>query len=206
MTLPSLINSTQNRELQSALNKGYSEISQALEFMKADIGVEIVPQDYPPKTFSVTYRKYFKSLKTASSSGIISGELEEGDNEGSTVKAYKNYKTYNLSQTVKTDIFDDGQILLSDGTLIMIENPNFSVPRLFIYVDVNGMNKKPNVFGRDLFTFEITSEGKLLPMGADGTTYTDTDKYCSKNSNDRLNGIACAAKALSDSDYFKKMY
>lgn len=86
----------------------------------------------------------------------------------------------------------------------MIENPSSSVPRLFISVDVNGMNKKPNVFGRDLFTFEITPEGKLLPMGAEGTTYTDTDKYCSKNSNDRLNGIACTAKALSDPDYFKK--
>lgn len=206
LTMPSLINSTQNRELQSALNKGYSEISQALEFMKTDIGTDIVPQDYPPKTFSVTYRKYFKSLKTDANSGIISGEHEDGDNETSSVKAYKNYKTYSLSQTVKTDFFDDGQILLSDGALIMIENPSSSVPRLFISVDVNGMNKKPNVFGRDLFTFEITSEGKLLPMGAEGTTYTDTDKYCSKNSNDRLNGIACTAKALSDPDYFKKMY
>ena len=106
LTMPSLINSTQNRELQSALNKGYSEISQALEFMKTDIGTDIVPQDYPPKTFSVTYRKYFKSLKTDSNSGIISGEHEDGDNETSAVKAYKNYKTYSLSQTVKTDFFD----------------------------------------------------------------------------------------------------
>ena len=130
--MPSLINSTQNRELQSALNKGYSEISQALEFMKTDIGTDILPQDYPPKTFSVTYRKYFKALKTDSNSGIISGEHEDGDNESSAVKAYKNYKTYSLSQTVKTDFFDDGQILLSDGTLIMIENPSSSVPRLFI--------------------------------------------------------------------------
>ena len=35
MTLPSLITRTQNKELQTALKKGYSEILQALEFMKA---------------------------------------------------------------------------------------------------------------------------------------------------------------------------
>ena len=71
---------------------------------------------------------------------------------------------------------------------------------------MNGEGKGPNVWGKDLFTFEITSEGKLLPMGADGTSYTDMSKYCSKSSNDKLNGIACTAKALSDPDYFKKMY
>lgn len=206
MTMPLLINSTQNRELQSALNKGYSEISQALEFMKIDTGTDIAPQDYPAYTFAPVYSKYFKSIKYSLHDGIISGEHEDGDNETSPVKVYKNYKTYSLSQTVKTDIFDDGQFLLNDGALVMIENPNFYPRRIFISIDINGMNKKPNVYGRDLFTFEITSEGKLLPMGAEGTTYTNTDKYCSKNSNDRLNGIACAAKALSDPDYFKKMY
>lgn len=29
------------------------------------------------------------------------------------------------------------------------------------------------------------------------------DKYCSLNSKDKYNGIACAQKARSESDYFK---
>ena len=207
MTLPSLITRTQNKELQTALKKGYSEILQALEFMKSDVGGDILPQDYPARTFSPIFSKYFKSLKTASISSILPGELEDGDSEDSVYKVYNNYKTYNNSQTIKADIFDDGQLILQDGALILIENPHIvGSGIIYISIDVNGMNKKPNVYGRDLFTFQLTSEGKLLPMGAEGTKYTNMDKYCSKNSNDRLNGIACAAKPLTDPDYFEKMY
>ena len=207
MTLPSLITRTQNKELQTALKKGYSEILQALEFMKSDVGGDILPQDYPARTFSPIFSKYFKSLKTASISSILPGELEDGDSEDSVFRVYNNYKTYNNLQTIKADIFDDGQLILQNGALILIENPHIvGSGIIYISIDVNGMNKKPNVYGRDLFTFQLTSEGKLLPMGAEGTKYTNMDKYCSKNSNDRLNGIACAAKALTDPDYFEKMY
>ena len=94
---------------------------------------------------------------------------------------------------------------MPDGSLILIENNGFS-GRIFITVDINGVNKKPNIWGRDLFTFEITSKGKLLPMGAEGTSYTNMSVYCSKNSKDTFNGIACTASALSDKYYFKKMY
>ena len=204
MTMPALINNSQNKELQSALNKGYSEISQALEFMKFDIGEDVLPINYPARTFAPEYSKYFKSLKSENISGIISGTSEEGDTSNEAV--FDNYKTYSKSQSVKTDIFDDGQILLEDGSLILIENPNFTPYRIYITIDVNGPNKKPNVWGRDLFTFQIISNGKLLPMGMDGTAYTDMDKYCSKNSNERINGIACTAKALSDPNFFKTMY
>ena len=204
MTMPALINNSQNKELQSALNKGYSEISQALEFMKADIGEDVYPINYPARTFAPEYSKYFKSLKSVGISGIISGTHEEGDT--STDSVFENYKTYSMSQTIKTEFFDDGQILLSDGTLILIENPNHVLPQIYITIDVNGPNKKPNVWGRDLFTFQIISDGKLLPMGMDGTAYTDMNKYCSKNSNERINGIACTAKALTDFNFFKKKY
>ncbi len=201
MTMPSIINNTQSKELRTALNKGYSEIYQALEFMKADIGMDVLPSNYANRDFAPVYSKYFKSVKSSSTSGIVSGVNEEG--ETGPIREFKDYKTYNGSNTVKTAIFDDGQIILADGTLIMIENPSYG-GTLYISIDVNGKEKRPNVYGRDLFTFQITDEGKLLPMGADGTDYTDMDRYCSKESNDRINGVACAAKALSDSDFFKK--
>ncbi len=203
MTMPVLINNAQNRELQAALKKGYSQLAQALEFMKSDLGEDILPQNYPAMTFAPVYRKYFKSLKTANGNPILSGKPDEETVSNAVI--YENYKTYNLSQTVKTEYFDDGQFILSDGTLIMIENPGGMAARqIYITIDVNGMNKKPNVYGRDLFTFQITNEGKFLPMGASGTGFTDENLYCSKDSNNRLNGIGCAAKALSDPDYFKK--
>ena len=204
MTMSSFISDSQNKELQVALNKGYSEISQALMFMKLDIGEDILPLNYPARTFAPVYSKYFRYVKSVSQTGIISGTKDDGDD--SPVLVFDIYKTYNKSNTVKTDLFDDGQILLSDGMLILIENPNKLPYQIYITIDVNGPNKKPNVWGRDLFTFELTQNGKLLPMGMEGTKYTDMDKYCSKNSNERMNGIACTAKALSDPNFFNKMY
>ncbi len=41
-------------------------------------------------------------------------------------------------------------------------------------------------------------------MGADGTAYDD-EEYCSGTSTDKLNGIGCTYKALTELDYFKKL-
>ena len=35
-----------------------------------------------------------------------------------------------------------------------------------MYVDINGVQTKPNVVGRDIFGFYIDSSGKILPMGS----------------------------------------
>ena len=198
MTIPTLINNSQNRELQSALNKGYSEISQALKLMELDIGCEVRPQDYAPRTFVNSYKNYFKHIKFAPLS------FQANDTETNDYNTMKEYRTYNKSKNVFYNMLDDGQFILSDGALIMINNEAYNI--LLISIDVNGLKKGPNIWGKDLFTFEINSAGKLLPMGADGTRYTDMSEYCSKNSSSNINGIGCTSAALSDADYFKKMY
>jgi len=84
--------------------------------------------------------------------------------------------------------------------LIMMENDS---DNLLISVDVNGPNKKPNRWGHDLFTFQVMDNGKLLPMGAEGTAYDES--YCSKSSTNDRNGIGCTYRALTDKDYFKNL-
>ena len=69
-------------------------------------------------------------------------------------------------------------------------------------VVLNGFKNPPNRFGYDVFTFQLVDEN-LKTMGDRNTMYTDMDKYCSLNSNDKYNGIACVQKARSESDYFK---
>lgn len=51
----------------------------------------------------------------------------------------------------------------------------------------------------------MNDSGKLLPMGADGTTFTDLSTYCSATSTNAQNGIACTYKALTDKDYFNSL-
>ena len=96
-----------------------------------------------------------------------------------------------------------GKTPLFYATPDMIENVYAS--NLFISVDVNGVGKEPNAWGHDLFTFQVTDDGRLLPMGALGTRYTNMSLYCSPTSSDEQNGIACTEKALRDSKYFKNL-
>jgi hypothetical protein len=105
------------------------------------------------------------------------------------------YKTYNNKASMRLTYFDDGQFVLQDGSLILLENNNSNT--MYISVDVNGYKKKPNRLGKDLFMFQITNNGDLLPMGAKGTDYySATDDYCSNTSTSNMNGASCTAKVL----------
>ena len=194
MTLPSLINNIEGKQLQAAFKKGYFEIYQAFELMREDMGRDILPEDFRSSSFTDDYRKYFVKTLSAGGSGLVSNDLDVTD-----FNAMKIYKTYNKKSSLLLNYFDDGQFVLPDGALILI---NTSGP-MWISIDTNGMNKGPNVYGRDLFSFQVTNEGKLLPVGADGT---DKSFMCSKVSTSDKNGGGCAYYALADPNYFKKRY
>ena len=113
------------------------------------------------------------------------------------------YKNYNGTSSINNGMFDEGQFVLTDGSLILIQNSS-QTDLLFISIDVNGFNKRPNRLGQDLFMFQISNKGKLLPMGAEGTTYQN-ETYCSNTSTNPMNGAGCTYKALSEPDYFKNL-
>lgn len=166
-----------------------------------DIAVSTDPTTYNTLEYYKTFMNY---LQAPMDCGI-------GDNKylpcvymrDSSSKDYKPYKTYDDKTNASMILFDDGQIALQDGTLLLFENyaPRM---RVFVSVDLNGYNNKPNRWGYDLFTFQLV-DNQLKAMGDTGTTYTDLSTYCNVNSQDEYNGIACAKKALSDSEYFKNI-
>ena len=107
------------------------------------------------------------------------------------------YKTYNGKANVNINLFDDGQFVLNDGTLILLENKTSN--QTYISADVNGFGKGPNRLGRDLFMFQLTNDGDLLPMGAKGSTYYSVnDSYCSDTSTSNMNGAGCTYKMLQE--------
>jgi len=78
------------------------------------------------------------------------------DNE----RNFKKYRTYSGDSLRRLALFDDGQFVLMDGSLILIE---YSISA--ITIDVNGYLKNPNRWGYDLFTFQLMNDGRILPMG-----------------------------------------
>lgn len=200
ITIPQLVNNYKAKRLRTQFLKSYSTIQQAFKEMEAD-DVSTDPATYGTFEYYKTFMNY---LQAPMDCGI-------GDNKylpcvymrDSSSKDYKPYKTYNGKTNASMILFDDGQIALQDGTLLLFENyaPRM---RVFVSVDLNGYNNKPNRWGYDLFTFQLV-DNQLKAMGDTGTTYTDLSTYCNVNSQDEYNGIACAKKALSDSEYFKNI-
>ena len=198
MTLPALINQTHGKELETGLKKAYTVLQAAYNKMTYDEGQIVNNTNYPAHTFMPKFKTYFKISKDCN---FESCESDFTDEEG-TNRVSQNYKTYN-NKKMRNSLLDDGQVFVSDGMFIMVENMTGG-KLLLISIDVNGYNKKPNRWGHDLFTFQITDNGKLLPMGAKGTSY-DSVNNCSSTSTSTTNGIGCTYKALTDKNYFRNL-
>lgn len=199
MTLPALITRNQNKALEAGLKKNYSVILQAFEMYQAQHGERLKPEILGGGNSNTGLKAqimpYFKILVDCGTDGA--------NKQKQCAYANHPYKTYNGSSLSKTK-FDDGQFVLQDGSLILIEDMVGARERL-ISVDVNGRNKNPNKWGHDIFTFEITKDGAIIPSGAPSSYYKNKTQYCSINSTDAYNGIGCTYYALNDKDYFNNL-
>lgn len=202
MTLPSLINNSQKKELEAGLKKNYSVIQQALMLYQAQNGEKLEGNALENRELKTILIKYFDVL--------IDCGYGAGDQSKACVPMYEianqnykaAYKTYN-NQTMRLSLLDDGQFILKDGSAIFLENSVTSLS--CITVDVNGFIKNPNRWGHDLFTFQLMNDGRLLPMGAEGTIYSDEATYCSYTSSNIYNGVGCTYKALTEKNYWKNL-
>ena len=201
LTIPGLMNNYKAQRLRSQFLESYSIVQQVFKQMESD-DISLNPADYPSGTFYKVFMRYLQAPTNCTykrDSKVCFG-ASGGSSENPP------YKTFDGNKNVNPRFFDDGEILLQNGTLILLENnaEGTNNDRLWVHVDLNGYNNKPNRLGYDLFTFQFT-EGELKTMGQEGTTYTNMNLYCNKNSNDSLNGIACAQKAKDNTDYFKDL-
>ncbi len=199
LTIPAIINNYKAVQLKSQLQKAYSLLNQAIQMEYAETGIPVTPEQYP--TCSSFYKVLMKHIKVAKDCGRYNCIFTDWT-AGYSVN---NYLTYSRKQTITTYYFDDGQFIAHNGMVIMLENPDNS-QLLLITVDINGIEHKPNAWGQDVFTFELTNRG-LMPSGAKGTSF-DFEKHpelCDTTGDNTQNGLACTDKALNESDYFKNL-
>ena len=204
MTLPSLINNKKNKELETAFKKNYSVISQALNMYYAQNGERLTSDIVGQHELKPILMKYMNVLHdcgwgfTVASTSCIPNYNDPDRNS-------QVYKNFTGTSNINLGLFDDGQFILNDGSLILLQNEVGS--QIYISVDVNGYLKNPNRLGHDLFMFQLDNKGNLLPMGAEGTTYYNAnDVYCSPTSTSNVNGAGCTIKAINEKDYFTKLH
>lgn len=204
MTLPALITRNQNKALEASLKKNYSVILQAFEMYQAEHGERLRPEILGAGgTLTGLKAQIMPYFKIIADCGTYSNTHPacipyNADNPNNS------YRTYDGKQKIGLTLFDDGQFVLTDGSLILIENMT-GAKYAFITVDVNGRNKKPNRWGHDLFTFHLTDDGRIVPAGTPQSTYSAQGTYCSSTSAHARNGIGCTYYALNDKDYFNNL-
>ena len=203
LTLPAVIQEKRNKELEAGLKKAYSSIQQALQLYQADTGTSLLTSDVQHNgvNFKNVLMKY---MKYARDCGYGYSDKDKACiPNNSTDPTTRIYKNFNGTEYINMECFDDGQFVLADGSLVIV-NTIGTCP-VHISVDVNGFNKGPNRFGQDLFIFLFNgNDGKLYPGGINNGIGWDK-MPCNQTSTDWSNGGGCTVKALNDPNFFKNL-
>ncbi len=174
MTLPTLINKTHNKELQTAFLKTYSELNQVAELYVADNGISVAEESAGnngqgmPANIANKIFGYYKGSKQMGQGQVAA------DEQGNFTPFYAMNSLNGNAFSGGTNAGGADSSFLCDNTsflnnltgalMILNDRPILGQNGPVICVDVNG-KKGPNRFGLDYFLFIFTVDGRVLPMG-----------------------------------------
>lgn len=188
MTIPTLMNNTNESEFNVGVKKAYSSLSQAVEMIiitNSTINVGTA------SSTDITMRNNFCSVMNCIKQDTTSNVFGPSD--------YKYYK--GLSANWPGVGVNAAAAILNDGMLLQFWTATDCTKGgtlnacAYIYVDVNG-SKQPNMQGKDLFVFWIVYNNggySVLPAGTQGDTTT-----CTAGATSWGTGDGCTAQRLSD--------
>lgn len=203
MTIPPLMNKTNDAELRSSFKKIYSELAQTTAKLANENGGDLVGLF----TSSNVLRDYYKTSLS------FSKECDATQSPGICWHATANYKSFSGdTPEIWGDVYSG--LILNNGALLLFVN-NGSVNYVnctatcgstlrcgFFLVDVNGF-KNPNVIGRDIFVINILKD-KLLPSGSGPSGSCDYDNCGSTvvtGASAKYAGCGCGEWVIENKDY-----
>ena len=213
MTLPTLVNDKQNKELQTQFKKTYNELNQIARLFYNDNGVSIAEytNSDDAATRNANMRKFLSQLpKYLKGVSVISGWSYNDYDEDNTQIDTMPYPIYAIKGSTERKMICDIAGFRSDvaGRLYAFnDSPAIAGQNgPIVCVDINGQ-KKPNRYGMDVFLFVFTTDGFVIPMGQDhknnstnSTSFSGNFFYenCKVASNSEIQQFGCAAYALAD--------
>lgn len=215
LTIPQLIRGQKAGQARAQFNTAYSILTKSLAEMDAD-NVSVDPASY--RTSQSLYHALKRYHKVIVDCGDYNSANKNtsvciGQGAANANDSLDNYSIFNAGTHTKMnmDRVDDGAFVINNGMMFAFENPANGY--IWVSIDINGKNNLPNIWGWDLFTFELTRNG-FLPLGAPGTSAAysdtagdmDTDPNCSTTNTGVENGATCAFYATTDQEYFNKLY
>lgn len=161
LTVPTLVNNYQRKALSLQLRKTVTDIENAVDMLITEEG----------KTkFSAT--SYYNNLD-----GFVTNRLKTiktcSKDETNECFANEQYGTIN-DNTKKTFTCEGNSYVLANSAAIcMYKKSTLYMGTPVVVVDVNGQ-EGPNIGGRDMFTFVITSNGEILGTNHENDCIRDT--------------------------------
>ncbi len=206
LTLPTLIQDTQNKELEVRLKTTFNQMNQISQRFYADNGIsftEWASDRGNVLDYAAEFMKYYK------------GNLKASDYTYQDDISTAPYPMFLLGgQKSDSVLCDDGGFNSEVGGRLFFFNntPPAGVNGPIICVDINGY-QRPNTFGRDIFVFQFTTDNMVIPMGQrhrtniqpedegfndDQQFFYEGETYCSRAATKPLLNSACAYYALQD--------
>jgi len=199
MTIPTLMNQTNQLESITALKKANSVLTSALRLNAMDNGGDLANSFTDVSDFKDKLASNLKILKDCNGTGI-------GTCWPSSTKKLNN--SSDIVSAWTTFLNGDPSVILADGSSLHFDytngDPNclsgwsgeslVSDVCMVIMVDVNGL-KPPNVLGKDTFRFFVKNNATLVPFGASSTdSMYNPDTDCLPTGT----GSGCTAKYILD--------
>lgn len=181
MTLPTLMNKTQNKELHAQFQKVYSELNQVA--MKFKVDEEIAAPEYCRRygktKFIERISKYFKNVKI-----VDDTYYDSKDEEGNALSTKYTIHTMNgTAQRISLCDMDGFRAEIGGRIFSFNDTPNAGENGPNICVDINGQ-KGPNKYGYDFFIFIFTTDGFVIPIGQE---HKNNPTYVAGGDNNALN-------------------
>lgn len=159
MTLPAIMANTDKTKTVSQLKKAYTNLAQAVKLSEVkNESCEYWDYTLPADEF---FKRYLSEFLSIGASSITDLNVQ--------------YKYLNGNDCFEDLCTTDSYIrALNDGTLIIVSRHQFLTNGRVISVDINGL-KKPNVVGKDFFSFAITPKNGVVPFGYGDFGFGDID-------------------------------
>lgn len=177
LTIPAIIQDTQNAELKIAFKKSFAEISQAAELLRRDNGGTLlgVFKDDDEDNAMLTIKPYFSLIKYCPTYDVDCWPVASG-------------------YSGRTLVLKNGALITTTGSdwVNSYCTNQFNNNCLGLTVDVNGF-KGPGKDGKDIFYIGLLAN-RTIPVGSTGDAYAND---CGSGTNN----IGCAGWIMLNKDY-----
>lgn len=194
ITIPAIIQGSQKQELKTGLKEAYSVLSNAYNRLKADQGMltndstlwnYYFSASIDPKQFANDLTIYLNITKNLS------------DWQAFSTQTYKDFQGNVIGSPTSPHYVGEYEYILQNGMILFVSNTAPAVGAgIIVCVDVNGF-KGPNIIGKDVFRFDVTTQNTLIPYNiVFGHSWACTTAIANTSA------FGCPSAAFTDDTYW----